>query len=101
MITTQRDEHVTRSPATDESGLSHPTLPSSTCLSMAPWRQCLLHSEKLHSRENSHYHASGTYTLSSPLFFIAENTKSSKASKEGIYFGPKQKGVGDAVGRDS
>lgn len=39
--------------------------------------------------------------LSLPLLFIAENTKSSEPSEGRIYFGPKQKRVGDSVGRDS
>lgn len=74
------------------------TCPTHPCLSALPWQR-RFHSENHHSREISHHVALEAPTY--PAFvFIAESTESSEAAEGGIYFGPKQKRVGDSVGRD-
>lgn len=74
--------------------LSHPS-----CVLTLPWQEHL-YSENFHSRENSHHVALEAPTYPCLCFFIAENTESSEAAEGGIYFCPKQKRVGDSVGRD-
>lgn len=96
----QRNEAVTESDATGKTVPSHPPAPVTTILSVNTTLVAVFSLQEMSQQRKtppSHLEVH----LFSPCFFIAEDTRSSEASEGGTYFGPKQKRVGDAVGRDS